>query len=65
MYILATISCNYKTTEIEFPINDDRLEQILQEAEMPTDTTVQLFATENIQHPQQLSILRGSVVNLD
>ena len=63
--ILATISCNYKTTEIEFPINDDRLERILQEAEMPTDTTVQLFATENIQYPEQLSILRGSVVNLD
>lgn len=65
MYILATISCNYKTTEIEFPINDDRLEQILREAEMPTDTTLQMFATENIQHPEQLSILRGSVVNLD
>ena len=65
MYILATISCNNKSTEIEFPINDDRLEQILQEAEMPTNTTLQLFATENIQYPQQLSILRGSVVNLD
>ena len=65
MYILATISCNNKTTEIEFPINDDRLEQILQEAELPTDTTLQLFATENIQHPEQLSLLRGSVLNLD
>lgn len=63
--ILATISCNYKTTEIEFPVNDDTLERILQEAEMPTDTTLQLFSVDSIQYPEQLSILVGSVLNLD
>lgn len=64
MYILATISCNNKTTEIEFPISDDTLERILKCANMPTDTTLQ-FGVENIQYPEQLSILVGSVVNLD
>ena len=65
MYILATISYNNKTAEVEFPISDNTLDNILRESKMPTDTTLQLFATENIQYPKQLSALNGSAVNLD
>lgn len=64
MYILATISYINKTTEIDFPISDNTLERILRDSGMPTDTTLQ-FGVENIQHPEQLSVLNGITVNLD
>ena len=64
MYISAHISFDRKSAEIDFPISDDMLDDILREAGMPTDTTMP-FYVEDIHHPAELSRLGGKDVNLD
>ena len=64
MYISAHISFDRKSTAIDFPINDDMLDDILREAGMPTDTTMP-FYVEDIHYPAELSRLGGKDVNLD
>ena len=64
MYISAHISFDRKSAEIEFPISDDMLDDILREAGMPTDTTMP-FYVEDIHYPAELSRLGGKDVNLD
>ena len=64
MYISAHISYNGKSAEIDFPVSDEMLDNILREAKMPTDTT-QLFFVEDVHYPLELSELNARTVNLD
>ena len=64
MTISAHISYDGNSSELEFPINDDMLYDILCESKMPTDTTMP-FLVEDIHEPMELSCLNGKYVNLD
>ena len=64
MYISAHISYNEKSAEIDFPVSDEMLNDILVNSEMPTDTT-QLFFVEDVHYPLELSALNARTVNLD
>ena len=64
MYISAHISYNGKSAEIDFPVSDDLLNDILTESKMPTDTTLPFFV-EDIHYPLELSMLNAQDINLD
>lgn len=64
MYISAHISYNGNSAEIDFPVSDDLLNDILVESQMPTDTTL-LFFVEDIHYPVELSALNAEDINLD
>ena len=64
MNVLTRIRFNDRVTEIEFPINDDELNTILLNADMPTNTTLP-FVVERIDYPNVLLPLEGRIVNLD
>ena len=49
---------------IDFPVSDEMLNVILENSEMPTDTT-QLFFVEDVHYPLELSALNAQTVNLD
>ena len=64
MYISAHISYNGNSADIDFPVSDEMLNVILENSEMPTDTT-QLFFVEDVHYPLELSALSARNVNLD
>ena len=64
MYISAHISYNGNSADIDFPVSDDMLNVILENSEMPTDTTLP-FLVEDIHYPIELSALNARNVNLD
>lgn len=64
MYISAHISYNGNSADIDFPVSDEMLNVILENSEMPTDTT-QLFFVEDVHYPLELSALNAQTVNLD
>lgn len=64
MYISAHISYNGNSADIDFPVSDEMLNVILENSEMPTDTT-QLFFVEDVHYPLELSALNARNVNLD
>ena len=64
MYISAHISYNGNSVNIDFPVSDEMLNVILENSEMPTDTT-QLFFVEDVHYPLELSALNARNVNLD
>ena len=64
MYISAHISYDGKSAEIDFPVSDDLLNDILTESKMPTDTTLPFFV-EDIHYPSELSMLSAKDINLD
>ena len=64
MYISAHISYDGKSAEIDFPVIDDLLNDILTESKMPTDTTLPFFV-EDIHYPSELSMLNAKDINLD
>ena len=64
MYISAHISYNGKSAEIDFPISDEMLNEILEESGMSTDTTGAFFV-EDIHYPSELSCLDAKIINLD
>ena len=64
MNVLTKIGYDNLTVEIEFPIDDDSLEEILRDNYMPTDTT-KPFYVRSIDYPNALSGLEGRTVNLD
>ena len=64
MYISAHISYNGNSVNIDFPVSDEMLNVILENSEMPTDTT-QLFFVEDVHYPLELSALNAQTVNLD
>ena len=64
MYISAHISYDGKSAEIDFPVSDDLLNDILTESKMPTDTTLPFFV-EDIHYPSELSTLNAKDINLD
>ena len=61
MYISAHISYDGKSAEIDFPVSDDLLNDILTESKMPTDTTLPFFV-EDIHYPSELSMLNGKTL---
>ena len=65
MQIRANVRFNQKEVNLRFPIEDDLMNFVLEESQMPTDTTKQVFRVESILFPQDLSVLRGKEVNLD
>ena len=65
MQIRAIMRLNQKQVHLRFPIEDDLLNFVLEEAKMPTNTTKQAFEVESILFPQELSVLKGKKVNLD
>ena len=64
MYISAHISYNGNSVNIDFPVSDEMLNVILENSEMPTDTTLPFFV-EDIHYPLELSALNAQTVNLD
>lgn len=64
MNILSKIEYDGIIAEIEFPIDDDSLNQILRSSHLPTDTTMP-FYVKSIDYPNVLSVLTGRTVNLD
>lgn len=64
MYISAHISYNGNSVNIDFPVSDEMLNVILENSEMPTDTTLP-FLVEDIHYPIELSALNARNVNLD
>lgn len=64
MYISAHISYNGNSADIDFPVSDEMLNVILENSEMPTDTTLP-FLVEDIHYPIELSALNARNVNLD
>ena len=64
MYISANISYNGNSVNIDFPVSDEMLNVILENSEMPTDTTLP-FLVEDIHYPIELSALNARNVNLD
>ena len=64
MYISAHISYNGNSVNIDFPVSDEMLNVILENSEMPTDTTLP-FLVEDIHYPIELSALSARNVNLD
>ena len=64
MYISAHISYNGNSADIDFPVSDEMLNVILENSEMPTDTTLPFFV-EDIHYPLELSALNAQTVNLD
>ena len=64
MYISANISYKGNSADIDFPVSDEMLNDILIESKMPTDTT-QLFFVEDVHYPLELSALNAQTVNLD
>ena len=64
MYISAHISYNGNSADIDFPVSDEMLNVILENSEMPTDTTLP-FLVEDIHYPIELSALNAQNVNLD
>ena len=64
MYISAHISYKGNSAEIDFPVSDDLLNDILAESQMPTDTTLPFFV-EDIHYPVELSALNAEDINLD
>lgn len=64
MYISANISYKGNSADIDFPVSDEMLNDILIESKMPTDTT-QLFFVEDVHYPLELSALNARTVNLD
>ncbi len=64
MYISAHISYNGNSADIDFPVSDEMLNVILENSEMPTDTTLPFFV-EDIHYPIELSALNARNVNLD
>ena len=64
MYISAQISYNGNSVNNDFPVSDEMLNVILENSEMPTDTT-QLFFVEDVHYPLELSALNARNVNLD
>ena len=64
MYISAQISYNGNSADIDFPVSDEMLNVILENSEMPTDTTLP-FLVEDIHYPIELSALNARNVNLD
>lgn len=64
MYISANISYKGNSADIDFPVSDEMLNVILENSEMPTDTT-QLFFVEDVHYPLELSALNARNVNLD
>jgi len=64
LYISAHISYNGNSADIDFPVSDEMLNVILENSEMPTDTTLP-FLVEDIHYPIELSALNARNVNLD
>ena len=64
MYISANISYKGNSADIDFPVSDEMLNDILIESKMPTDTT-QLFFVEDVHYPLELSALNARTINLD
>ena len=64
MYISAHISYHGNSADIDFPVSDEMLNVILENSEMPTDTTLP-FLVEDIHYPIELSALNARNVNLD
>lgn len=64
MYISAHISYNGNSADIDFPVSDEMLNVILENSEMPTDTTLP-FLVEDIHYPIEPSALNARNVNLD
>ena len=65
MQIRAIIGYNQTQASVKFPIDDNLLNFILEQAKMPTDTTKQAFSLDSVLYPQELSSLKGKEVNLD
>lgn len=65
MQIRAIIGYNQTQASVKFPIDDNLLNFILEQANMPTDTTKQAFSLDSVLYPQELSSLKGKEVNLD
>lgn len=64
MNVLAKIGYDSFSTEIEFPIDDESLYEVLRLNYMPTDTTKR-FYVRSIDYPNALLGLEGQLINLD